>query len=814
MDEHKGYLQQVCRVGGRKFSSLGQSTQYSAKKYEDELLKVYKINISSDNPDVHSECICALCEKTLQRARTHAMYGGGGCGPVVDWHPHSRLNCAFCKTHGAAKSRGRPCDTKSKKRPSTSTSSPLTSTSRTPTRGTSNESGMDIKEEHVMANACDVQKAKRELQKERFIDQHIAEIRKLCTNAVDGAIESACCQELFCSTCICTWLARHSKCSSCEAKMLASSLVRPGKVLSRMLSHRAIHCDFHKPALDGCPEIVPIKQLQYHVAVCPFNPDGTSKQDAIRAVRPSSLVSDVCAASPSKLQGDVAGNLTARMVTGRMSGGRLEFKTSEDHRGHSTVLQLTPTAVVPSTDASASTLKRRTSEMIRQAESISGGSDGARVQLIAGLKKLSATAQETLLQEAGLRSSSPAAGTALAIKADLRLPWSQLRKLRQWLKVFGVKIESEHSMRSFIATTLPTYTALEVPMAKKNGEVVMAPMVFFLDLIAVEMNHLDILHESQRLTWHDGVIPENEIWIKIGGDHGGGNFKFSMQVANTASPNATSNTIPVCIFQEKDTAANLETALGRYREQIIQLQKSSWKGKALKVYMLGDYEYQTVNYGLSGSGGVRPCLHCHCTKKDMANTSDLRTAEDQQPRTLTTLTRDHERYIEAGSQLSQAKHYNNVIWPCILPVPISNAITPVLHLDLGIFTWMFEALLKDLNKLDMMLATKCAPTDDDGSLFIKLCALNTDLCRAASAGRCSRSARYDKPAAPIRRTTCTATTSAWCSRCFAIAHGTPATAHSGSSNSPATQSSSHRDSAGNQQGWCQQDVCRTVCGVS
>ena len=190
-------------------------------------------------------------------------------------------------------------------------------------------------------------------------------------------------------------------------------------------------------------------------------------------------MSDVCAASPSKLQGDVAGNLTARTVTGRMSGGRLEFKTSEDRRGHSIVLQLTPTAVVPSTDASASTLKRRASEMIRQAESISGGSDGARVQLIAGLKKLSATAQETLLQEAGLRSSSPAAGTALAIKADLRLPWSQLRKLRQWLKGFGVKIESEYSMRSFIATTLPTYTALEVPMAKKNGEVVMAPMVFF-----------------------------------------------------------------------------------------------------------------------------------------------------------------------------------------------------------------------------------------------------------------------------------------------------------------------------------------------
>ena len=39
------------------------------------------------------------------------------------------------------------------------------------------------------------------------------------------------------------------------------------------------------------------------------------------------------------------------------------------------------------------------------AEHVCGGSDDARVQLIAGLKKLSSAAQESLLQEAGLRKS-------------------------------------------------------------------------------------------------------------------------------------------------------------------------------------------------------------------------------------------------------------------------------------------------------------------------------------------------------------------------------------------------------------------------
>ena len=29
------------------------------------------------------------------------------------------------------------------------------------------------------------------------------------------------------------------------------------------------------------------------------------------------------------------------------------------------------------------------------------------------------------------------------------------------------------------------------------------------------------------LTWHDGTIPDNEIWLKLGGDKGGGYFKMN-----------------------------------------------------------------------------------------------------------------------------------------------------------------------------------------------------------------------------------------------------------------------------------------------
>ena len=153
-----------------------------------------------------------------------------------------------------------------------------------------------------------------------------------------------------------------------------------------------------------------------------------------------------------------------------------------------------------------------------------------------------------------------------------------------------------------------------------------------------------------------------------------------------SSPKATHNTIPVCIFQAKDTPANLETVQGQYRDQAKQLPESSRRGKATKTFTFGDYEFQTVNYGLSGSSGARPCLHCHCMKKEMAQVMESRAIADKQPCTLATLTKDHGKFLEAGLQIPQAKNFNNVIRPCILSVSVSNVIIPVLHLDVGIFT--------------------------------------------------------------------------------------------------------------------------------
>ena len=69
---------------------------------------------------------------------------------------------------------------------------------------------------------------------------------------------------------------------------------------------------------------------------------------------------------------------------------------------------------------------------------------------------------------------------------------------------------------------------------------------------------------------------KNEIHLKIGGDHGGGNYKMSFQVANVVNPNRKDNTVVFSIFEAKDYRVNIKLALERFKIQIKELQESTW----------------------------------------------------------------------------------------------------------------------------------------------------------------------------------------------------------------------------------------------
>ena len=74
------------------------------------------------------------------------------------------------------------------------------------------------------------------------------------------------------------------------------------------------------------------------------------------------------------------------------------------------------------------------------------------------------------------------------------------------------------------------------------------------------------------MTWHDGAIPSDEIWVKLGGDKGRGSFKLNLQLVNTANPNSMKGTALLSVFKAGDTTTNLHTALNMYKEHVIEAQ--------------------------------------------------------------------------------------------------------------------------------------------------------------------------------------------------------------------------------------------------
>ena len=129
---------------------------------------------------------------------------------------------------------------------------------------------------------------------------------------------------------------------------------------------------------------------------------------------------------------------------------------------------------------------------------------------------------------------------------------------------------------------------------------------------------------EKRLTWHSGLIPPNEIWVKIGGDKGGGSMKTSFQICNVPHPNSCKNSCVFSIYETADTTTNLNIALGSFKDQISSLcGKAIWRlahfhfthtcslqhtitytrNKEVRVFLCGDYAYLCIVYGLSGASG-------------------------------------------------------------------------------------------------------------------------------------------------------------------------------------------------------------------
>ncbi|KAL5506070.1 hypothetical protein EMCRGX_G007641 [Ephydatia muelleri] len=271
--------------------------------------------------------------------------------------------------------------------------------------------------------------------------------------------------------------------------------------------------------------------------------------------------------------------LTLTASEERAAAGLLKRAISTSSKG---IIQLgtggTPVTFMRITNPHNSTtaVKSRCSELQAIRRVVSGGQPSVLLQN--EVLSLGDEQRRALLKEAGI-SDEIKIGPAevLAIIVGLAIPRNKIRILRRWLKASNISLACEERMRHAsrkavgenlkgelapFSFSLPSGGAFSFSLPS-GGEVFRgAPLVFIPDLILKVVELLEENDRAGRLTWHNGVIPASEIWIKLGGDKAGGTFKMNFQLS-----------------------------LERYKEQLEHLQGMTWRIISMLVLLNPQQEY-------------------------------------------------------------------------------------------------------------------------------------------------------------------------------------------------------------------------------
>ena len=156
------------------------------------------------------------------------------------------------------------------------------------------------------------------------------------------------------------------------------------------------------------------------------------------------------------------------------------------------------------------------------------------------LKHVELGSRRDICESAGIKSKPPQLSnlSLLAMKEATDLTWSQLRQQRSFLKQAGLSLQNEHKQRAALENlntgNIVTQMVDFVDSLGHTHHTALARVSNISDFI---IRLLDQHKKYHTLTWHESVIPEDEIWVKLGGDHGKDSLKFTMQIANTYKPN-------------------------------------------------------------------------------------------------------------------------------------------------------------------------------------------------------------------------------------------------------------------------------------
>ena len=206
-------------------------------------------------------------------------------------------------------------------------------------------------------------------------------------------------------------------------------------------------------------------------------------------------------------------------------------------------------------------LRKCTKELKEHVELVAGKSNEALLcQVSHMVKSFDEKECETILKNFKTTVSIPASHLA-AMKSTLNLSWNTTREIKRWLKTFKVQLASEGKARDVTKELIGMgLCAEEIPASILKGKKIVVELrawCYIYNLVRYVLKYLNDLKSTGLLYNDHPFIPADEVHLKFGGDHGGGSFKTSFQVANVNNPNQPSNTVVFSVMEAKDLWSNL-----------------------------------------------------------------------------------------------------------------------------------------------------------------------------------------------------------------------------------------------------------------
>jgi hypothetical protein len=289
---------------------------------------------------------------------------------------------------------------------------------------------------------------------------------------------------------------------------------------------------------------------------------------------------------------------------------------------------------------------------------------------------------------------------ALALKEALGMTWTKWRINKRFLKTLGVDFEHEGSERKLMKEITSDFVKVEMKVFEDaKGLRCKTAFGCIRNLSEFVCDLLTKYKEAGLLISHNGIIPDNEIHLKLGGDFGKQSFKISMQIVNLEKPNSKDNTIVIAMANIKDKYRNLEKFINLIKSQVECLQNLIWNEKKVIVFLFGDLAFLTSIFGLSGSAGSCPCLWCLETQGGIKNPS-----QNIQLRSLEMIKSDHQKFLLHGEgNPKKVKFYNNCLHEPLLDIQLEYVAPPYLHFLLGIVLKHHQLLEAEADKIDIKI---------------------------------------------------------------------------------------------------------------